>query len=241
MRIPVALLLLSFPVTLSAQATDTGAPPVVAADGRVISSALVTPGVYVRTVSFVRDGQERRVGTITERVTIVGSGAAATLVRAQEISFGPRTIIDTAVSHRATLNPIWHSSKQPTASMALRFAGAHVTGTHTSGANPPEVVDQTVSVPTFDSNNQELVLGALPLAIGYRARLPMYVYESKGISWCDLQVTGDESVDGAPSWKVDVTYAGARGTYWIAKGTGVLLRNEMTLPTGAVMRLTLVK
>jgi hypothetical protein len=69
----------------------------------------------------------------------------------------------------------------------------------------------------------------------------MYVYESKGISWCDLQVTGEETVDGEPAWKLDVTYAGARGIYWIAKGTGVLLKNEMTLPTGAVMRLALVK
>ena len=141
------------PLLLTAQSpTDTAAPPIVAADaGRLVSSH-VPLGEFQRSLAFVRNGQEQRVGTLVERVSVAGAGAAARLVRVQELTMGQRRIVDTAVSHRATLAPIWHSSRQPTASMALRFDGRHVTGSHTTGAAAPEPIDQTVSVATFDSN-----------------------------------------------------------------------------------------
>ncbi len=246
MHLRIILLTLALPAALRSQVpatSDSGrpAPPVVAADADKLLSSRVPLGEFQRALAFVRNGQEQRVGTIVERISVDGSGAAARLVRAQEITMGQRRIVDTAVSHRGTLAPIWHSSKQPTAAMALRFDGRHVTGTHTTGTAAPEPIDQTVSVVTFDSNNQELVMGALPLALGYSARLPMYVYEMKGIAWCDVHVSTEEVVDGTESWKVDATYAGARGSYWFAKRTGVMLKSEMTTPTGAVMRMTLVK
>ncbi len=238
------LILIAVPTLLPAQPpkdTSLAPPPVVAADAGAIRSARVATGEFVRAVSFLRDGQERRVGTITERISEQASGQAGILIRAQEITMGQRTVIDTAVSNRSTLAPIWHNSKQPTAAMALRFDGRHVTGSHTAGTAAPEPIDQTVGEAVFDSNNQELVMGALPLALGYAARLPMYIYESKGIVWCDLRVVGQEVLDGTAAWKLDVSYAGAHGAYWFAKATGVMLRSDLVLPTGATMRLVLVK
>ncbi len=242
-RISSLLILIAFPSLACAQASRDSslAPPVVAADAGAIRSARVATGQFVRAISFVRDGQERRVGTITERISERGSGTSAILIRAQEITMGQRTVIDTAVSNRSTLAPIWHNSKQPTATMALRFDGRHVTGSHTAGTAAPEPIDQTVDAAVFDSNNQELVMGALPLALGYAARLPMYIYESKGIVWCDLRVVGQETLDGTDAWKLDVSYAGARGSYWFAKATGVMLKSDLVLPTGATMRMALVK
>lgn len=217
------------------------APTVVAADGRVISTARVMPGRFIRTLSVLRDGQEQRIGSITETVSLDGSGASATIIRAQEIVMGPRTIIDTAVSNAMTLAPVRHTSKQPTASMLLRFDGRHITGTHTVGDSAPEAVDQMVSVPTFDSNNMELVMGALPLTNGYTARLPFYIYEAHGIAWLDLLVTGDTSIEGVAAWTMDVTFYGAKGTWWFAKDSGRMLKSETTTASGRTMRVTLEK
>ena len=108
-------------VAQSPSEQSAAAPPVVAADGRVISKAHVIPGRFIRNLSVMRDGQEQRIGSITETVSLHGSGTSATIIRAQEIVMGPRTIIDTAVSNAMTLAPVRHSSKQPTASMALQF------------------------------------------------------------------------------------------------------------------------
>jgi hypothetical protein len=213
----------------------------VAADGRVISAARVSLGHFVRNLSVMRDGQEQRIGTITEDVSVQGAGASATVIRAQEIVLGPRTIIDTAVSNRATLAPLWHNSKQPTASMLLRFDGRHITGSHTTDNAAPEVVDHTVSVPTFDSNNMELVMGALPLAKGYAARLPFYIYEAKGIEWLDLTVTGDTSIDDVAAWAMDVQFYGGHGTWWFAKDSRRMLKSEMTTANGRMMRVTLAR
>ena len=169
LRRALCITMLATPHLLRAQAPrdETAAsPPIVAADGTVISRARVTPGRFIRTLSVLRDGREQRIGSITETVSLDGSGASATVVRAQEIVMGPRTIIDTAISNAMTLAPVRHTSKQPTASMVLRFDGRRITGTHTSGNAVPDEVDQTVSVPAFDSNNMELVMGALPLQAG---------------------------------------------------------------------------
>ena len=227
---------------LSAQAPASSAtPPVVAADAGAVNGALVAPGTYRRALVMVQNGKERQLGVITETISVTGTGPDATLLRAQMMTVGPTTVTDTAVSRAATLAPMWHASHQPAVTMALQFAGRRVTGTHTTGSKPPVVIDTELSDAVFDSNNHELVMGALPLAAGYSARLPTYIYEKKGNVWCDLRVTGEETLDGTPAWVLEVAYAGSRTRYWYAKEGRVVLRSETVLPGGAVMRTVLEK
>jgi hypothetical protein len=246
MRALVAALTLIVPRCIVAQAPSAAAadsPPVVAADARVVQPERVALGHFVRALSFVQAGQERRVGTIRETVAEQGRGRDATLVRVQAITMGARTVLDTAVSHRNSLAPIWHSSVTPMGTMRLQFSGTRITGErNATNGSAPMAISHTVAVPAFDSNNQELVLGALPLRAGYTARLPMYIFERAGIAWCDLTVrAGDSVFAGEPVWLVDVSYADAKGTYWVAKQTGLTLQYEMSTPSGAVLRSTLVK
>jgi hypothetical protein len=248
MRASLAALAFFLPQLTAAQTTSAASvapvpvPPVVAADANVVQPERVALGRFVRSLSFVKDGQERRVGTIRETVTDQGQGSDATLIRVQEIAMGPRTVLDTAVSRRTSLAPIWHSSVSPMGTMHLDFSGTRVTGSRSAAAGAaPIAIHHTVAVPTFDSNNQELVMGALPLAIGYAARLPMYIYERQGIAWCDLRVREDGLFAGEAVWIVDASFADAKGTYWIAKQTGLTLQYEMSTPSGAILRATLVK
>lgn len=241
MRHILCTLAAAVPILLSAQRpSSTPTPPIVAADAGKLVSSHVPLGEFRRRLAFVKDGQEQGVGTLVERISVQGTGAQAQLVRVQEMTMGQRTIIDTAISVRSTLAPIRHSSKQPTVTMALQFDARRVTGTYTSGSSAPLAIDQTFDVTTFDSNNMELVIGALPLAVGYSARLPLYIYERNGVVWCDITVAGEEPVNGVAAWKLDVQFIGAHGAYWFTKGASTLVKSELTLPSGVTMRSTLV-
>jgi hypothetical protein len=129
---------------------------------------------------------------------------------------------DTSIVLVDGLAPVRHRGHNSSRDLELNFAGTTVSGrTVVSGAATP--FQRETAQPVFDSSILELVLAAMPLKSGFRARLPMYIHEQNGLVWHDVRVVGEESVpsDGTEvrAWQVEIKTPDFALTYLVNKQT----------------------
>jgi hypothetical protein len=147
--------------------------------------------------------------------------------------------IDTFALVAATLAPVWQRTYE-TRTVALDYDSAGVHGTITEGGRSGRV---EVRLPTrvWYDNGMDLLLGALPLAAGYEASLPVYDDATGRVAWRDIRVSGQEQVPGqsgaVSAWRVETSKAGKESTYWMDPATGQMLVWSMKLPNGADLRI----
>jgi hypothetical protein len=189
-------------------------------DGGVLRTGSLT-----RTWSMSRNGQRANGGVRTQQLTrgTYQGRAAIFSVRVFETPQG--AAIDSSIADAATLLPIRHVGVHTSRTMTLDFDGARVTGSYQLGTDAPRRIDQPMPTPPYDASLFDLVFAALPLAEGYHARLPFYVYEQGGAPlWYDARVAGTETVtlgddSRVDTWIVDVSEsAQARARLWVTKG-----------------------
>ncbi|HSL68707.1 MAG TPA: hypothetical protein VK864_00630 [Longimicrobiales bacterium] len=137
------------------------------------------------------------------------------------------SMTDTSIVLQDGLRAVLHMGHNPTRTLALKFDGRRITGAYARTGAAPVAIDTETEVPLFDSTIDDLVLVALPLAVGYRRRVPSYVYESGGAVWREIEVTRElEATTPAGSvaaYEVIVRSADFTSTYTIAKDTREVL------------------
>jgi hypothetical protein len=187
--------------------------------------------VYQRTIT--RNGQDSSAGvrTVVTRAVLDRPGAHLVEIE-QRFPAGPGVIVDTAIDELHTMRAVAHSSHQPTRTMRFDFNGSTAVGTvalkRESGDSVFNVL-QDVGGPIFDSNVIDLVVGELPLAPGYEATLPFFIYERGGRVMMPVKVRERSSVPFGKlgrrdAWVVDVGIPGAPATMWIDAEAHTLLR-----------------
>lgn len=203
----------------------------------------VVPGIAVAvragpgpdTVAYdrriTRDGQTTGAGSRTVVLRVIPRrGTPALLEVVQRFPGGGGTIVDTAVAELETLRAVAHRSHQPTRTMRFAFRATSATGVVTSdSALRPERVSQEIGGPVFDSNLLELVIAALPLAPGFTAELPFFIYERGGRVPMRVVVRELAPVDfpflgSREAWVVSVAVPGAPATIWVDARTRAVLR-----------------
>jgi hypothetical protein len=181
--------------------------------------------------------------TVVQR-PVVEAGRGA-LFRVATFIAGKDTITDSTVTCIDGVQPVWEISHQPSKTMILHFLGSRVTGRVTRvDALAQDSIDQTLSVGVFNSSDVSLVVASLPLAVGYRALLPTYEYESGGLKMDSLSVlrteriaVGGRSLD---AWVVRVSSQGSWALLWVDRRSRVVLRRDAAARVGGrVARMSL--
>jgi hypothetical protein len=236
-------LLLLLPTAAVAQSQAPFAAPAdaVAPGASVLRPLPARDGVDTLTMVMVQKGVSIAVGMlVSESRPVAGPGGVPAVRRVETTTsrMVPSTV-DTFVVALRTLAPVSQRTHEDRV-VALDFSGRAVRGTITEGERTG-AVDLTLPAAVFYDNSMDLVLGALPLADGYAADLPVYDDETGTVAWRHVQVAGSERLPGsgemADAWRVETTRGALRSTYWIDKRTHLMLRWALPLPNGAELRI----
>jgi hypothetical protein len=198
--------------------------PALAVDPAVVDASGLLLGASRRRVSVTRDGQARDRGPDNNVLAHVTRGGRQLLVSTRTFNAPTGPGIDSSIADAKTLMPVRHVGIHPSRTMILNFSGSRVRGTYAAESQPVRAIDHPMEARPYDSSLYDLVIASLPLAPGYRARLPVYVYEQGGLVWYDVAVTGREPLDLSDgsridAWAVEVNEDGhLRSRIWVGVG-----------------------
>lgn len=198
------------------------APPAV--DPATVDASPLRLGASHRRSSLIHDGQTQDRGPDNHVLTQVTRGGRKLLVSTRLFSTPSGPAIDSSIADAKTLIPLRHVGIHSSRTMVLEFSGSRVRGSYAVQNEPVRPIDHPMEARPFDSSLYDLVIASLPLAVGYRARVPFYVYEQGGLVWYDVAVTGREMLDlsdrtRADAWAVDVKEGDQlRSRLWVAAG-----------------------
>ncbi|HTR20723.1 MAG TPA: hypothetical protein VMH88_07705 [Gemmatimonadales bacterium] len=194
------------------------------------------PDTVVYQRSITRAGHDTSAGTRTVvRRIIPGPENAPQLAVEQRFPWNRGEIVDTALADLGTLRAIAHRSHQPTRTMRFDFVGNEATGAVAvvpapgDTAAPVQSVHQALGGSVFDSNVLDLVVAALPLAPGFTADLPFFIYERGGrvvmpVAVRERTTVAFAKVGPREVWIVTVGVPGAPATIWVDTQTRAVLR-----------------
>lgn len=210
--------------------------------GLRLDTAHLTEGTTRWRVTVVQDTVKRDMGVMTSSTSFVDYDGlpAVLLVRTSPTERG--VIVDSVLSLRHTLAPVWQHSHQPTRTMLLDFANSGVTGEWAPADSAMRKVHHPTGRPVFDATSQGLLVTSLPLADGYRTLLPIYSFELAGMEIDTLQVLGTEQVsapDGSmrDAWKIGFYDPFVTATIWVDQQARRILREDIvSRRTGATFR-----
>lgn len=193
-----------------------------------------TPGEGPDTVVFQRSitraGRDTSSGTRTVVRRVVDSPDGTPLLTVeQRFPWGGGEIVDTAIADLATLRAVAHRSHQPLRTMRFDFVGTVARGTVSATGAGDSTVEQDLQGAIFDSNVLDLVVAALPLAPGFSAELPFFIYERGGRVSMPVAVKERSQVAFAKLgtrdvWVVTVGVPDAPATIWVDAKTRAVLR-----------------
>ena len=200
-------------------------------------------GRFEKSMTIIDSGgRAAPYGMLVQTVQRETLGGVAGLLSVQTFDGTSGTTIDSAFADAQTLSPIWQWSHNSARVMQLEFHGRRVTGSYAPTGNPVTNIEQDLAQAPFDANVQDLVIAALPLAAGFHARVPVYIYERDGLVWYDVSVTGREDLPAAlgGGWAWTVTLSsdhGPSGRYWITDRPRAVVRSEFGMPDGRTFRI----
>lgn len=182
----------------------------------------------VQTIGGTRD----TIATSVQTMRRVTEGGRELWEVEYVFSSAAGSVTDTTTFDAATLLP--HTQRRVAADRRIEvdYAGAEVRIRRLqAGVEGPPAEVRRYPQPVFAGSVMDVVYRALPLADGYRARVPFAVPESDQTWWFDVHVTGPQAVetrDGpVQAWRVEAGAAGATpDVFWISRDRRVLLRAE---------------
>jgi hypothetical protein len=201
------------------------------------------PDTIVYQRSITRAGQDSSAGTRTVVLQVIDRPRSTRLLEVeQRFPGGGGEIVDTAVADLATLRAVAHQSHQPARTMRFTFPGNDAVGTVAwRGPAGDSVVQvrQPLGGPIFDSNVLDLVVAALPLAQGFTAELPFFIYERGGrvsmpIAVRERSTAAFPRLGSREVWVVTVGVPGAPATVWVDTRTHAVLRIRYDLSARAM-------
>ncbi len=127
------------------------------------------------------------------------------------------------------------------------FAPDRIAGLPGLADNTQKDLSVASSEPTYNFETDIELLQALPLAEGYAARINFYHPGGKAAPQrYTFRVTGSATIAGPAGpvdcWvlKTDYNQPGTDATFWFAKGSQLMVRQESPMPDGRVMVKTLI-
>jgi len=127
------------------------------------------------------------------------------------------------------------------------FAPDRISGMPDLLENTQKDLSVASSEPTFNFETDIELLQTMALAEGYDARINFYHPGSKSAPQrYSFKVTGSETIAGSAGpvdcWVVRTDYnqPGSESTFWFAKGSQLMVRQQGTLPDGRVLVKTLI-
>ncbi|HET6764606.1 MAG TPA: hypothetical protein VFH27_13070 [Longimicrobiaceae bacterium] len=235
------LLLLLIPSAAAAQMPARVQSDAVVPGSPVLRPAEVREGVDTVGMVMTVNGRSLPIGMLvveTRRVTAPGGAPAVWRVETTTSRLVASTV-DTFVVQMATLAAVSNRTHEDRVA-ALDYAGGMVRGTIAEGGAVGRV-EVPLPAPVFYDGAMDIVLGALPLADGYEAHLPVYDDEAGAVAWRLVRVAGSDSLPGeggmADAWRVETSRGTTRSTYWMDKRTRRMLRWALPVAGGGEIRI----
>lgn len=237
-KILIAVVLTAFPMQRAAAQTPAGE---IIPGAAMVRGELLPTGTTIYHLVQVRAGVERQVATITDLLHPTEFDGVPAYLRVISVESADSKMVDSTYTRLSDLAPLSHRSYQPMRRLQLRFEGATVRGVIRPTGSPELVIDTAYTHTFYDSGNLDLVLAALApevlddLPAG--ARLSIYDPDNGGQGWYLIRSEGEEhNGDGGAVQRVVVDLGARRATYWLEMQTRKLLRMEVELAPGVLLR-----
>ncbi len=134
------------------------------------------------------------------------------------------TTVDSSWIDTLFLRPLRMHSTNPARVVALDFDGRQVRHRITPSTGAPSDLDGLLDVRPFEWNMFGLAVSALPLEVGYRATIPVYVDRFTRVVWYALEVVKDTTLvrptgSEAPLWEVIATAdsVAPSARFWVSR------------------------
>ena len=191
----------------------------------------------------MRDTTSIEIGTI--KTIIQADKKARRLYITQQIQMKqqqPKGWVDSTIVSLDNFAPVYHSSYNAQRDMVLRFDGNKVTGYYMLTGKTADIVNDALTVATFDSNVYPHLLRWLPLQNGYSATLPIYDYNQEKHGVVNAVVKNTEAINYtlpngtvAKAWKLtvqdEIGAPGATVYYYIDQQSRQLLNMDLDMGT----------
>lgn len=204
----------------------------IAAGDSVVRGQSLLLGTTIKQLVMEDSSGRQVLGRLTQRLGTATIGGKTGLLSVQTFDFGGKLTVDSSFADLRTLAPILHRSHNESRDMKLDFDLARVTGTVAPKSGDVKSIDQTTAVRTFDSNIADVVYAALPLADGYSAAIPTYVYEEGGLVLTQVSVSAAAPLGGEAVWLVRAHTATRDVEYWISRGSRAVVRSRYQIAPG---------
>ena len=204
---------------------------IAAGDSAVRAQSLLL-GTTVKQLVMEDSSGRQVIGRLTQQLGTATIGGKTGILSVQTFEFGGKQTVDSSFADRKTLAPILHRSHNESRAMTLDFDVARVTGKVAPASGTAKAVDQTTGRPTFDSNIADVVYAALPLADGYSATIPTYVYEEGGLVWNDITVTKSAPIGDEPVWHILAHSAKRDVEYWVSQRSRGVIKSRYQIAPG---------
>lgn len=140
-------------------------------------------------------------------------------------------MVDTTFFTVGTLMPVAQHRRNARHRLEVAYDGPRVRVSRLeAGAGAPAVREHGFDHPVYAGSTMDIVYRALPLAGGYRTRVPFFIPERQQVFWYDVEVVGMEEVQvrgtTTRAWRVHATLQDFRDVYWISPDTRALLKVE---------------
>lgn len=213
---------------------------------QALETTHITEGVTRWRLTVHKDTATRELGVMTSTTHYADYMGRPAILFVRTTPTPQGDIVDSVLMFRRTLAPVWEHSHQPSKTMLLDFSDSAVTGEWAPADSAMRSVRHPIPRPVFNATAQELLVGSLPLADGYRTLLPIYSFELGGMELDTLSVVGTGRVklrDGGErdAWKIAFADPFITATFWVDRETRrVLLQDVVSRRTGLIFRQELV-
>lgn len=135
----------------------------------------IKSGKYEMACFLVHEGKDVEVGSFT--IDINANAKTVSVFTVFDLFTSNEQRIDTVIADGNTFQPIYRSSFNKSSELILNY-GKEVTGAYFDKQNRKKrTIKEPITDAVFDSYSYPYLLGALPLASGYSASIPVYDYK----------------------------------------------------------------
>lgn len=209
-------------------------------DGRIFK-----PHLARITQSSIRNGQTQLMWTATNDalLTEINGKKALRIVTEGASDIEPkRTWHGDILMFLQSLEPISYDWKISNGNSAIfKFEGTRIVGNLKNAVkNTEQKLDEDLGLMTTIGGIEDVVVGALPLKVGYSAKIPVYQLGQNGVQWKTYLVTGTKKVtisgQEVNAWVVE-EQGKSKNTMWLVDQPPYMVKWEFVMPDGGIISL----
>jgi hypothetical protein len=197
---------------------------------------------YVYYLKDSTDTKETRFATwqvLTSRTTYQGYPA---MLRVMTFEGEAGVILDSMLTYERTMAPIRERSHLPDKDVSLDYNFRTVSAkVYDKTTKATREFQYTNVDPLFNASDTFIIIGSLPLRVGYRGHITSFTYEFENASSDEFRVLRADTVETPhgkrPAWVTSIAQRDIRITLWTDQTTSEVLRVICNFPSGAVLRL----